>query len=231
MKKTQVFFSVFLILCFLSSASAQGVGVGINTYSINITGSILDYYVATTRITNPSPYEINVRVFFDCFNCQKDIKVFDKKIGEIKLDYKSFFVLDKTDIVIGPLNNKEGVPVKIIFSPKFILRNYLTIYTPEFLNFFIKIFNKKYDNKITIPYFTFFIGERHLRGLLVADVYASSFGKMGVTPSVGSSLEVHAKGMPLLSFLLLCLFLLLLVVFILKKLNVKINLNKNKLKK
>jgi hypothetical protein len=225
MKKTRIFLVFFLLLFSLQLAHAQGVGVGISTYSINISGSILDYYVATVKVTNPSPYDINVKVFFDCFNCQRDIKIFDKKVGEVKADYRSFFTIDKTDVTVGPMD-KDGVPVKIIFSPKFILKNYLTIYTPEFINFFVKIFNKKYDSKFTVPYFTLFIGERHFSGLLVADVYASSFGKMGVTPSVGSSLEVHAKGMPLASFLLLCLLLLLLVFFVLKKM--KVNFKKAK---
>ncbi|MFH8093153.1 MAG: hypothetical protein QXM38_04375, partial [Candidatus Aenigmatarchaeota archaeon] len=138
------------------------------------------------------------------------------------IDHKSFFVFDKDDVTIQPNSFGEKAPsVKIIFAPKFLIKNSLKIYTPEAINFFIKIFNKKYGGSFTLPYYSLFIGEKKLTGLIVADVYASSFGSMGVTPSVGSSLEVNARGMPLSSFIILCLLVILTTIFVYKKLSSK----------
>ncbi|MEM5878648.1 MAG: hypothetical protein QXF12_07275 [Candidatus Aenigmatarchaeota archaeon] len=205
---------IFILLLSITSVSAQGVGIGISTYYINITGSILDYYTTNIRLTNPSPYEIQAKVYFDCRDCTTDVKIFGAKIGEKTIDYRSFFTLDKDDVKIAPfVNGNDGPAIKLTFSPKFILKNYLRIYTPDFINFFIKIVNKNYKNSFVIPYYSLFIGEKSFKGLIVADVYASSFGYMGVTPSVGSTIEIHATGMPVLSFVFLLALLALLAYF------------------
>ncbi|MCX8179024.1 MAG: hypothetical protein N3D75_04330, partial [Candidatus Aenigmarchaeota archaeon] len=172
------------------------------------------YYTANIRLTNPSPYEIQAKVYFDCKDCTTDVKIFGAKIGEKTIDYRSFFTLEKDDVKIAPfVTGNDGPAIKLTFSPKFILKNYLRIYTPDFINFFIKIVNKNYKNSFVIPYYSLFIGEKSFRGLIVADVYASSFGYMGVTPSVGSTIEIHATGMPVLSFVFLLVLLVLLVYF------------------
>lgn len=214
----KIFILIVLFFQFSKLVNAQGVGVGLSTYSINISGSILDYYVFTIRVINPSPYEIKTRVYFECRDCTNEIKLFGKKIAEKTIDHRSFFTIDKDDLTVQPNSfGEKAQPVKIIFSPKFIVKNKLKVYTPEALNFFIRLINKKYENSFSLPYYSLFIGERKISGLIVADVYASSFGYMGVTPSVGSSLEVHAKGMPLSSFIILCILILLIALFIYKK--------------
>lgn len=215
---------LFILLSFQISKSqgTQGVGVGISSYYVNISGSILDYYVSTIRIVNPSPYEIKVKVSFDCRNCNSDIKIFGLKVGESTLDYRSFFFFDKDDITIKPLSfENDAAAIKIIFSPKFLIKNNVRIFTPEAINFFIKLVNKKYENSFVIPFYTLFLGEKKILGLIVADVYASSFGEMGVTPSVGSNLEISARGMPYSSFVILCLLVLLIGIFIFRKIKGK----------
>ncbi|MEM5776844.1 MAG: hypothetical protein QXJ06_00150 [Candidatus Aenigmatarchaeota archaeon] len=228
MKKKELFI-LFFILLFLSSVKSQGVGVGLSSYSINISGSLLDYYVSTIRVINPSPYEIKVKVYFDCKDCTTDIKIFGKKIAEKTVDYKSFFIFDKYDITVKPMTfGSDAPPIKIIFSPKFITKNHLRIYTPEALNFFIKLVNKNYQNSFVIPCYSLFLGERKLSGLIVAEVYESSFGEMGVAPSVGSNIDITAKGMPISSFIILCLLIVLLGIFIFKKIKQKSSKEKHK---
>lgn len=208
----------FISIFFFSYVRAQGVGVGISTYSIVLNGSILDYYTVTPKIINPSNYEIKVKVYFDCKNCVSDVKIFGYKMGEKIDDYRSYFTLDKDDITIPPQSYGDNAPeIRIIFSPKFITKKNLKIYTPEFFNFFVKVINKNYQNSLTIPYLALFIGEKNLNGLLIADVYESSFGTLGVTPSVGASLDMTAKGMPLSSFIILVLLIVLIIIFILNK--------------
>lgn len=213
-----MFILIFILSIFPSVQSMDGVGIGISTYYINITGSVLDYYTSVVRLTNPSIYEVKAKVYFDCKDCTEDVKIFGHKIGEKTIDYRSFFTIDKQDITINPSTMGSDAPaVKITFSPKFILKNYLKLYTPEFFNFFVKVFNKKYENYIAIPYYSLFIGQKSFKGLLVADVYASSFGEMGVTPSVGSTIEINASGMPMMSFIILCIFFALFAYFIYTK--------------
>ncbi len=128
----------------IPSAKTQGVGIGISTYSINISGSILDYYVTTIRLINPSPYEVSAKIYFDCKDCTKDINLFGRKIAEKTVDYKSFFTLDKYDITIPPMTfGNNAPPVKITFSPKFIVKNYLKIYTPRGHKFFYQTCKQK----------------------------------------------------------------------------------------
>jgi len=211
---------VFFLLSNFAAAQAasSGVGVGLSSNSITISGTLLDYYVSTLRVTNPSQYEIKVKIYFDCFDCTSDVKIFGKKIGEKTVDYRSFFNFDRDDITIAPFSLEKNAPaVKVIFSPKFFIKNELKLYTPEALNFFIKLLNKNYQNSFTLPYYSMFIGERKITGLVVADVYASSFGQMGVTPSVGSKLEMRARGMPLSSFILLLILAILIGILIYTK--------------
>lgn len=219
MTKKQILFTLFFILSLsISFAQNKGVGIGISTYSINITGNILDYYVSTIRIINPSIYEIKSKIYFECKDCKTDIKIFGKKIAEKIVDYRNYFTLDKNDLTIPPMSLENQAPaIKIIFLPKFINKNYLKVYTPEGINFFIKLINKKYENNFVIPYYTLFIGERSINGLIIAEVYSSDFGPLGVTPSVGSKMEVHAKGMPWSSFIILCILIVLIIFFVAKK--------------
>jgi hypothetical protein len=194
------------------------VGIGISTYSLNMSGSILDYYVTTIRILNPSDYEISAKIYFECKDCTSEIKLFGKKIAESTIDYRSIFTIDKDDLRVSPKAYGEQAPaVKVIFSPKFITKNYLRVYTPEAINFFIKIVNKKYENSFVLPYYGLFIGKRSIHGLIVANVYASSFGSLGVTPSVGTNVEANARGMPLSSFIILLCLLILIIIYIVKK--------------
>ncbi|MBU5689411.1 MAG: hypothetical protein KQA41_04275 [Candidatus Aenigmarchaeota archaeon] len=219
MAKNKVLFTLFFILSIsISYAQNTGVGIGISTYSINITGSILDYYVSNIRIINPSVYEVKAKIYFECRDCTTDVNLFGKKIAEKTVDYRNYFILDKNDLTIPPMSLGDKAPaVKIIFSPKFINKNYLKIYTPEAINFFIKLINKKYENNFVLPYYSLFIGEKSINGLIVAEVYSSSFGPLGVTPSVGSKMEIHAKGMPWSSFIILCCLIILTIIFIIKK--------------
>jgi len=218
MKKALVLCLLLFLLFSSANAQTQGVGIGISTYSLNISGSILDYYVTTVRILNPSDYEISAKIYFECKDCTREVRLFGKKIAETTIDYKSIFTLDKDDLKIPPrAYGEEAPPVKVTFSPKFITKNYLRVYTPEAINFFIRIINKKYENSFVIPYYSLFIGERRIQGLIVASVYASSFGSLGVTPSVGTNVEVNAKGMPLSSFLILLCLLALIIVYIVKR--------------
>jgi hypothetical protein len=223
MKKVNVFILVVILFSLpITCSQNRGVGIGISTYSINISGSILDYYVTTIRIINPSDYEINAKVYFECLNCIKEVKIFNTKIAEKTIDYRSFFTLDKSDLTIKPQSYGENAaPVKLIFSPKFITKNYLKVYTPEGLNFLIKLINKKYDNNFVIPYYSLFIGERRIQGLIVSNIYSSSFGPLGVTPSVGTNVSVQARGMPVSSFIILLVLLALIAFYIKTKIDSK----------
>jgi len=214
----KLYFLFFLLVLILPFVNSQGVGVGINTYSIVLDGSILDSYVVSPKLINPSTYEIKVKVYFDCRDCTTDVKLFGHKIAEKTIDYRSFFTIPQNDFTVPPMTYGESGPTIVIrFSPRFILKNHLKIYTPGFINFFLKVINKKYENSFSVPYFTLFLGERRIKGLLVADVYESNFGVMGVRPSVGSSLEMTARGMPVSSFIFLLILIILLVVLILRK--------------
>jgi hypothetical protein len=208
----------FILLSFFPSAKSEGVGIGINTYSIVFNGSVFDTYTVSPRVINPSDYEVKARVFFDCFNCVQNVTVFGRNIAQKVDDHNSYFRFEQDDVTIPPATTgKDGIPVYIRFSPNLILKKYLTFRAPRFTDFFVRIFNKDYNGWVKIPYFTLFIGEKHLKGLMVADVYWSSFGKMGVTPSVGATLEMTARGMPLSSFVFLLLLLVLVILIILRK--------------
>jgi hypothetical protein len=228
-----ILFILFLILlpAGKSQGSSQGVGVGINSYSITFNGTIFDSYTVSPRIINPSDYDIKVNTYFDCFNCVQDVKIFGFKIGEKIDDYNSYFKFDETDLFVpAKASGNEGTPVIIHFAPKFFLKKYFSMPTPRFLRFFIRLFDKDHSNIIKIPYFVPFIGEKHLKGLLAVDVYWSTFGEMGVTPSVGASLQMTAHGMPVSSFIFLVLLIILLILFILRKKGIELKDIPKKLK-
>jgi hypothetical protein len=54
-------------------------------------------------------------------------------------------------------------------------------------------------------------------GLVMFDVVASTFGYMGVAPSVAATLEMHAIGMPLGSFIFLLIIIAVVAYFVFKK--------------
>jgi len=220
----RILFSCFLFLSLLlPSALSQGVGIGIDTYLIVFNGTVFDSYTVSPRIINPSNYELKAKVYFECRNCVHEVRVLGYKLAEKVDDPNSYFVITRNDVTVPARSiGNNGIPVVILFSPHIITKKYLKVYTPEFLNFFIRLVDRKYDGSFTLPYFALFIGEKKLNGLLVADVYWSSFGSLGVTPSVGASLEMTAMGIPLSSFIFFVVIILLLVVFLLKKRGVKL---------
>ncbi|OGI15268.1 hypothetical protein A3K63_05005 [Candidatus Micrarchaeota archaeon RBG_16_49_10] len=210
--------ATFLYLMTLHSASSQGLGVGINSYSITFQGTIFDTFTVTPRIINPSEYQIKVKVSFDCANCVSNVTLFGNKIGEKIDEPRSYFTILDNDVTVGPrAMGADGAPVTLRFSPKVIVKKYFRFHTPEFLNFFVRVFDKDYGNTLTIPYYTMFVGQKHMTGLIVAEVYWSDFGPIGVAPSVGSSFDLKASGVPLSSLIFLILLLVLIVLLILRR--------------
>jgi hypothetical protein len=218
--KLSIYLLFVLIPVFLSIplASSQGVGIGLNNYLFVFNGTIFDSYTVTTRVINPGDYEISARVSFECFNCVEPVEIFGHKIGDRIDDYNSYFTFETTNVTVPPkTRGQEGSPVIIYFSPKIITKKYFRFNTPEFLDFFINIFKRDYDGNVHIPYFSVFIGEKYIKGLLSAVVYSSSFGSMGVAPSVGAGVEMTAKGIPLGSFIFLVIVIVLVFLLIFRK--------------
>jgi hypothetical protein len=218
MKIAMMITFLFATLFLVQEVLAQGVGIGINTYRITLTGRIGDVYTPSIGIMNPSNYDIKARVYFDCRDCVSDIKIFGIKIAEDVEDPTEYFKLEKEEVYV-PARTTEtnAIPVSIHFAPKLVIKKYIKFYTPESLNFFIEYLNPKYGGSFSIPYFTLLIEEKKLNGLISADVVWSNFGPLGVTPSVGANLEMRAKGMPFGSFVLLVIVLILVIFLILRR--------------
>lgn len=209
---------LFLLLTLPILNAEEGVGIGISTYSIVFKGSVFDSYTASPRITNPSQYEVTAEILFDCFNCEENITIFGYRIADKVDDHKSYFTFNTDDVTVSPMSiGQSGAPIFIHFSPKIIIKKDLKIYPPKTIGFFFKFIDKNYPGYVKVPYFTIFVGEKHLKGLLVAHVYESSFGKMGVTPSVGSSLSMYATGVPKSSFIFFVVIIILLILLIFRK--------------
>ncbi len=208
---------ILLILLFLPKVYSQGVAIGINNYLLKIPIQVNSYNVAYIGIVNPSPYDLKVRVYFDCDTCVSDFKIFGVKIGESIEIPSQYFTLEKTDVFIPNNTRGVGIPVAIHLHPRLILMKKLRIYTPESINFLVKLINPKYQGKIEIPYLTLLIGNREIKGRIVVDAYWSSFGAMGVSPAIASVFELYVKGMPLGSFLIIITIFFAILILILYK--------------
>jgi hypothetical protein len=204
-------------ILFSSKAIAQ-VGVGITSYNIVLSGSIGDVRSYTVGIMNPSGYTTKVRVVFECIDCVSEVKIFGLKLFEKVEDPKQYFTFDKDVVTVPPYSTENNAaPVTIKFSPKLLIIKHLKFYTPEWLNFLVKVVNPKYDGSFQIPYPTLLIGKKELNGKLAAEVVSYNGATPGVMPSVAATMKVSAVGMPLGSLIFIILIILITIFLILRR--------------
>lgn len=216
MKKSIVLL-IFFLLFFIGKCESQ-VGVGITTYRIELRGSIGESYTYTIGIMNPSSQTTTVNINFECLNCISEVKIFNTTIFEKIDDVREYFTIDKEIVEVpGYTNENNAVPVSIKFAPKILIKKYLKFYTPEWIDFFIKIFKKDYKGSFSVPYYTIFIGKKEIEGKLAADVIGYAGGVLGVRPSVAATLTMTAYGMPLMSFLIVLVVIIYGVYLIAKR--------------
>lgn len=205
---------ILLFFLFSSRSLAQGVAIGINNYLLKIYIPVNSYRISYIGVTNPSPYDLRAKIYFDCDTCVSDLKLFGFRIGETLEIPSQYFTIGKKDVFV-PNHTLAGIPIPIYIHPKLLLIKKLRVRTPDSINFLVQLLNPRYQGKIDISYPTLLIGNKLIKGRIVVNVYWSSFGGMGVSPAVASVFELHVKGMPLGSFLtlLLAFFTLLLLFF------------------
>jgi hypothetical protein len=217
MKKISLVLGIISIILMISNIFAQGVGVGINTYSITLRGGLGDSYTSNIGIMNPSVHDIKVKVYFDCRDCIKEKKIFGYKYAEKIDDPTQYFKLSTGEVLVpGNTPATNAVPVSISFAPKLFVIKHIRFFTPGSINFFIHYIDKHYSGGFTLPYPTLLIGKKQMNGIIVADVVWSSFGPLGVTPSVGSTLAMTATGMPVSSFIIILIALIIIIFLIIK---------------
>jgi hypothetical protein len=218
MKRIEILAYLFLFIFLLIPISKAQVGVGITSYRIDMKGNIGEAYTYTLGIMNPSSYTTNVKISFECLDCVSEVKLFGIKLFEKVEIPEQYFKIDKNLVSVPPYTNENNaVPVTIKFSPKFLITKNLRFYTPEWLNFFVKLVNKNYDGKFEIPYLTLLIGKKELSGKFVADVVSYNGITPGVMPSVAATLTMSAKGMPVGSFIFLVIIILILIFLVLRR--------------
>ncbi|MCD6371408.1 MAG: hypothetical protein J7L39_01700, partial [Candidatus Aenigmarchaeota archaeon] len=124
---------------------------------------------------------------------------------------------DKKEVYVPPNTMGDGIPITITLTPKLILIKYLRLYTPESINFLVRLINPDYPGSFDLPYPSLFLGDRTIRGRIVVNVYESTFGAAGVTPAMASTYIARVKGMPLGSLLIILLGIIFVVWVINKK--------------
>jgi len=219
MKEITRIFAVFLLVSifFLPFSLSQGLMIGINNYHIEVGATIGKSVPAYIAVLNPSPYAFKARVYFDCDNCKSDLYFFGTKIGEIIEDPYQLISIDKKEVYVPPNTMGDGIPITITLTPKLILIKYLRLYTPESINFLVRLINPDYPGSFDLPYPSLFLGDRTIRGRIVVNVYESTFGAAGVTPAMASTYIARVKGMPLGSLLIILLGIIFVVWVINKK--------------
>ena len=218
MKKFAIFIAVSLFLFSLPFPSSAQVGVGITSYRIPLRGNVGDVYHINFGIMNPSSYTIKVIVYPECDNCINEVKLFGFKLFDDEEILDEYFKLDKNVVDVPPQTTEQNaVLVTIKFAPRLVIKKNLIFYTPDWLNFFIKYFNKEYPGNFKIPYLALLVGTRDFKGRINAEVLSYDGMKPGVIPSVASTLEVHVRGMPFESFVFLVLMIILILVVVLRR--------------
>jgi len=221
--KRLVICSLLFLFFFIQFSFAQGgVGVGISSMYITLTASIGRPVSSTVGIINPSKYDAKVKLTFDCVTCTKDAKIFGIKIGEIIEDPYQVLSLDRDEVYVRAFTTGDGLPITLTVNPKLIWIKKLRIYTPESINFYLRLINKRYKNYFDIPYPALLVGTHKIQGTLTAEVIWSSFGTLGVRPAVGASTWITLIGMPVGSLILLIVGIILIIVAIFRKRIVKI---------
>jgi len=217
MSKKTLIFLLFSLLYIFPPVYAQ-LGVGITTYRITLLGNVGEVYIIPLGVMNPSSYTTKVHVVFECLNCEEPVYLFGLKLFEKVEDPSQYFTLDKEMIEVPPNTNADNaIPVQITFTPRLLIRKYLKFYTPEWLNFYIRLVNKGYPGSFSVPYFTLLIGKKELEGKVAADVLEYDGMRPGVIPSVAAHLNMTAYGMPFESFLFLVLAISVAIFLILRK--------------
>ncbi len=210
------FLLLFLFSITLIQSPYAQVGIGVNNYHLEFEASVGSYRLAYIGVINPSPYDVKAKVYFECDNCVSDVKIFGRKIGE-KIFDTSYITLDKDDVYVKAHTTGAGIPVEIRVAPRLILINKIKLFTPESLNFLVRMLNPKYKGYVTIPYPALFLGERKIDGRVVVNAYWSSYGPMGVSPAVASIVKIRLKGMPVGSLILLLIGISLVGLYLWKK--------------
>ena len=219
--KSKTLLTFFLFLILLSKlALSEGIGLGITNYHLEVSASVGESRVSYVGIINPSNYDLKAKIYFDCTNCKHDVKLFGYKIGEIVEDPYQIISIDKQEVYVPANTISGGVPVTITLTPKLILIKQFRFELPEALAFFIRLWDRNFTGKVSIPYPTLIIGGHRLEGTITADLFWSSFGALGVRPSVGSTAIFTYKGMPLSSFILLLVGVGILIYVITRKLKI-----------
>lgn len=228
-------FFLFLFLLFPLKAALsqnQGLGLGINNYHISLIAGLGETNTNGIGIFNPSPYEEDVKISVECYNCVSDVKIFGVKVAENREDIYQYVSLTKTEAKIPAFTTAAaGYPVTVSLSPRLFVTKYLRVFTPDAINFFLKMAIPSYSNYFDLPYPSLLLGEEQFHGGVAINVVSSTFGTIGVFPSVASTLELKVIGMPWGSFILLLLALIVAVLLVLRKKGVlkKIHLRKPKM--
>jgi hypothetical protein len=109
------------------------------------------------------------------------------------------------------------VPITVYVTPGIWIRKSLVFSTPESVNFLVRIINPGYSGEFGIPYYTLLLDDKYIKAKVGTSVYWSTFGAMGAIPAVGVPLDMHIKGIPTGSLLIIIFLSLLAIFLILRK--------------
>ncbi len=217
MKRALFVFIVFFFLISIPSVFA-GVGIGMGPTRLNIRTSIGNPYSATLIVYNPGDYDIKAKVTFECENCESDAYFFGWRIGKVREDYRQFFTFDPEEVYVPNHTGPEAaIPITVHITPSIWVKKELVISTPEEINFLVRGINPSYTGEFSIPYYTLLIDEKEIKGGITISAVWSTFGAMGATPAVGADLNMHIKGIPLGSLIIIILIIICVILFILWK--------------
>jgi len=209
--KKLVFFTLFSFAIFLPEVLA-GVGIGMGPTRINLNTFIGKPYSVTIITYNPGDYDIKARLMFECRNCSYDARFLGLKIGEIREDYTQFFRFDPTEVYVP---NKTGpdaaIPITVYITPNAFIKKDLVLFTPESINFLVRLVNPDYNGELVIPYPTLIVDNKILKGGITLSAFWSTFGAMGAVPAVGSDFQMNIKGVPLGSVIIIIVLVIIVI--------------------
>ena len=227
MKNRKVLLFLFFLL-FLPDLTLSQVSIGITNYHIEDTVRIGQYYTRYIGVVNPGSYDVEVEVYFDCDNCKQPLTFLGNKIGEVKEIPEQYFRIGKDRLYVPNRTAEPGKIIPIYVTPKLLILKEAKIYTPESINFLLRVLSPSYPGYFSFLYPSLLIGSKNIKGRIVVSVTKSTFGSMGVTPAIACTFNLTIIGMPLGSLLLILAGLGIISFGIYKKLKVKKKRRKKK---
>lgn len=214
MRRCLILLVFLFILLYSSPAQASGVGLGIGPPRLSLEAITDKIYSFEIIVFNPGDYDVKAKLDVKCQTCASNITLFGTKIGEIREDYRQFFSFDAEDIYI-PNNtnlNAGDIPITVNVNPGSWTRKDIVFFTPEALNYLVRLVNPGYTGEFSIPYYSLLTDDKYIKANIVVSAYWSTFGSMGATPSVGVPLDMHIQGIPFGSVLIVITIILLIII-------------------